>query len=90
MSDVRDARCIKLRKIAKRLNEDAYALQSQRRKRVRRFTPCAKANVLVREMNAGCCRPTLQVLADAAQEECPCHSGWSDLDLLDLAFGNGT
>jgi len=68
---------------AKRLQEEAYAMQSDNgRKKLKHFTPCEKGLVYTAECGSGNKRPQSLVTHDAAMEDCQCHRSLSLSDLI--------
>lgn len=71
----------KLQNAAHRLNAEAYAQRGAPR---RRFTPCAKAEVLIEACGGE--RVLLEVLNEAAGTLCECHPGTTVDQLFDMCF----
>lgn len=76
-------RYAKCQNVAHRLNAEAYALQATEG-RVRRFTPCAKADLFIRASVSK--TPLAQVIADAAMTPCRCHPAIGSREIFDMQF----
>ena len=73
----------KLQKACEVLNREAYTNQAAKHK-VKQFTPCAKADILIK----ACRYDTnfIEALQAANMTQCNCHNSLSESQLYDMCF----